>query len=46
MKFSEYLASSITPQMTLLEKFNALLQYVEELEERVSALEEIIENED
>lgn len=30
MKFSEYLASHITPQMTLLEKFNALLKYLEE----------------
>ena len=29
MKFSEYLASYITPQMTLLEKFNALLKYIE-----------------
>lgn len=29
MKFSEYLASSITPQMTLLEKFNALLKFLE-----------------
>lgn len=30
MKFSEYLASYITPQMTLLEKFNALCKFVEE----------------
>ena len=30
MKFSEYLASFITPQMTLLEKFNALCKYLEE----------------
>lgn len=30
MKFSEYLASYITPQMTLLEKFNALLKYLKE----------------
>ena len=30
MKFSDYLASYITPQMTLLEKFNALLKYLEE----------------
>ena len=30
MKFSEYLASYITPQMTLLEKFNALINFIEE----------------
>ena len=30
MKFSEYLASHITPQMTLLEKFNELLKYLKE----------------
>lgn len=28
MKFSEYCASFITPQMTLLEKFNALIRYL------------------
>lgn len=28
MKFSDYLSSYITPQMTLLEKFNALLKYL------------------
>ena len=32
MKFSEYLASFITPQMTLLEKFNALCKYLDENE--------------
>lgn len=30
MKFSEYLASFITPQMTLLEKFNAMCKYLKE----------------
>ena len=29
MKFSEYLSSFITPQMTLLEKFNAMCKYLE-----------------
>lgn len=29
MRFSEYLSSFITPQMTLLEKFNALLKFLE-----------------
>lgn len=29
MKFSEYLASFITPQMTLLEKFNAMCKFLE-----------------
>ena len=29
MKFSDYCASFITPQMTLLEKFNALIKYLE-----------------
>ena len=29
-KFKEYCASYITPQYTLLEKFNALLKYLEE----------------
>ena len=29
-KFSDYLASEITPQMTLLEKFNALLKFLKE----------------
>ena len=28
MTFNEYLASFITPQMTLLEKFNALLEFL------------------
>lgn len=32
-KFSEYLASFITPQMTLLEKFNAMCKYLNELEQ-------------
>lgn len=30
MKFSEYLASFITPQMTLLEKFNAMCKFLSE----------------
>ena len=29
MKFKEYLASFITPQMTLLEKFNAMCKFME-----------------
>lgn len=32
MNFSDYLASAITPQMTLLEKFNALLEYLKTYE--------------
>lgn len=30
MKFTDYEASFITPQMTLLEKFNAVLKFLEE----------------
>ena len=33
MKFSEYLSSYITPQMTLLEKFNAMCKWLDEHEE-------------
>ena len=37
-RFSDYLASAITPQMTLLEKFNALLKYLEEEDLRKSEI--------
>ena len=37
-KFTDYLASQITPQMTLLEKFNALLKYLEEIDEESKEL--------
>lgn len=39
MTFKEYCSSFITPQMTLLEKFNALLKYLEQLEPKISEVE-------
>ena len=29
-RFQDYLSSAITPQMTLLEKFNALIKFLKE----------------